>query len=34
MACLEFLTNYFGQTFIIFIVDYLVYFNFYNWPKP
>jgi hypothetical protein len=34
MACLEFLINYFGQAFIIFIVAYLVYFNFYNWPKP
>jgi hypothetical protein len=34
MACLEFLINYFGQAFIIFIVVYLVYFNVYNWPKP
>jgi hypothetical protein len=34
MACLRFLTNYFGQTFIIFIVALLVYSNFNNWPKP
>jgi hypothetical protein len=34
MACLEFLINYFVQAFIIFIVAYLVYFIFYNWPKP
>jgi hypothetical protein len=34
MACLEFLINYFGQAFTIFIVAHLVYFNVYNWPKP
>jgi uncharacterized membrane protein YfhO len=31
---LEFITNYFGQTFIIFIVALLVYSKLYNWPKP
>jgi hypothetical protein len=28
MACLEFLINYFGQAFIIFIVAYLVFLMF------
>ena len=25
--------NSFGQTVILFFVAYLVYYNFYNWPK-